>query len=297
MASGLLSVPLKANGAASPVLGYQHGTTFKDAEAPSNHAVGWEPSVVMASLGYIVVAPDYVGYGASRGAQHPYLLAAPSASAVLDLLTAARTWRQRNQVADNGQLFLAGYSEGGYVTLAAHRAMQAGNSAHLANLVATVPGAGPYHVGVTMDELLRRVKDEHPILGALLSPGLLKNLGSTVRDEVRRLLVRLVVPDDADVTIQTNFVDNYLADDEAAIEQQSNVHDWTPAAPVALFHGPGDQTVPYASSARTLQTMQARAAPGVSLADCTATPNDHLPCVLPYWAFLFERLAPLARNL
>lgn len=88
-ASGLVSVPLNAPGAPSPVLAYQHATLFKDARAPSNHAVAAEAVVVMASLGYIVVAADYVGYGASRGAPHPYLLAEPSAAAVLDLLTAA----------------------------------------------------------------------------------------------------------------------------------------------------------------------------------------------------------------
>lgn len=113
-ASGLISVPVKGVGARSPVISYQHGTIFKDAEAPSNHAVAGEVAVVLASLGYIVVAPDYVGYGASRGAEHPYLLAAPSAAAVLDLLSAAKSWRRSQGLVDNGQLFLAGYSEGGY---------------------------------------------------------------------------------------------------------------------------------------------------------------------------------------
>ena len=37
---------------------------------------------------------------------------------VVDLLTAAATWREINGVADNGQLMLVGYSEGGYATLA-----------------------------------------------------------------------------------------------------------------------------------------------------------------------------------
>ena len=308
-ASGLVSVPVKAAGARSPVLSYQHGTIFKDAEAPSNHAVAGEVPVILASLGYIVVAPDYVGYGVSRGAEHPYLLAAPSAAAVLDLLTAAKSWRRSQGIADNGQLFLAGYSEGGYVTMAAHRAMQAGTSSgtsggtsgspspHLASLVAAVPGAGPYHLGVTMDELLRRVKDDYPVLGALISPGLLKNLGSTVRKEVRRLLLRGIVPDDADVSFQSTFLDTYMADDEAAMERQSNVHDWRPDAPVALFHGRADQTVPYASATRTVQAMQARAAPQVSLTDCAAVPADHLPCVVPYWAFTLARLSAWARDL
>lgn len=94
-ASGLVSVPVKALGAKSPVLGYQHGTIFTSAEAPSNNAVGSEVAVVMASLGYIVVAPDYVGYGVSKGVAHPYLLSGPTAAATLDMLTAARTGAAR----------------------------------------------------------------------------------------------------------------------------------------------------------------------------------------------------------
>ena len=52
-ASGLVSVPVKTAGATSPVLSYQHGTIFRDAEAPSNNAVASEVVVAMASLGYM----------------------------------------------------------------------------------------------------------------------------------------------------------------------------------------------------------------------------------------------------
>ncbi|HMA09403.1 MAG TPA: lipase family protein, partial [Ramlibacter sp.] len=174
LASGLVSVPVKAQGAASPVLSYQHGTMFQNAEAPSNHAVSSEISVILASLGYIVVAPDFVGYGASAGTPHPYLLAAPSAAVTVDFLTAASTWRRKARVSDNAQLFMTGYSEGAYVTMAAHRAMQASGNGNLAPLRVVVTGAGPYNVQVTFDALLDRVRQESPLLGALINPGFLR---------------------------------------------------------------------------------------------------------------------------
>lgn len=295
-ASGLLSVPHKPAGARSPLIGYQHGTIFSDAEAPSQHAQGDEAAVVIASLGYIVVAADYVGFGDSKGAEHPYLLARPSAAAVLDLLTAARRWLQQNQVVDNGQLYLVGYSEGGYVTMAAHRALQDAASAELPRLVMSIAGGGPYNVQRTLDELLRRVRGDYPLLGALISPGLLKNLGSTLRDAVRKALLRQLIPADADVSYQTDVIDNYLADDSAAIERDSNVHDWRPAAPLAIFHGRDDQTVPYASATSTLQAMLARSAPQVSLSDCGAVPAGHRECVVPYWTFMLNQLATTARD-
>lgn len=297
-ASALVSVPAKAAGAKSPVMSYQHGTLFRDAEAPSNHAVASEPAVIMASLGYIVVAADYVGYGASKGAPHPYLLSAPSAAAVLDLLTAAKYWRQKNKVTDNKQLYLVGYSEGGYVTMAAHRALQAGTHAQKGQLVAVVPGAGPYQLEATLDALLHLVREDNPLIAALLNPGLLKNLGGAVRREVRDQLLKKALPNDSDIVFDPTFIDNYLADDSGAIERMSNVHNWKPELPVRLFHGRDDRTVPYASSTVTLAAMLARGAGDkVSLTDCTAVPAGHLECVVPYWGFMLGQLAPTARDL
>lgn len=295
-ASALIGVPQKSG--ASPVMAYQHGTTTRDAEAPSNHAVAAEPAVVMAAHGYIVLAADYVGYGASKGAPHPYLLAAPSAAAVVDLLTAARYWRQVEQVAGNGQLFLAGYSEGAYATMAAQRALQQGASAHRAELVAVAPGAGPYNVVLTMNALLDEVRSQNAVLGALINPGFLRYLSGGARDEVRNQLLRELLGSDADVQFQTDFLDKFLADDSAGLAQVSNVHDWLPQTAIHLFHGRGDQTVPYANASAALQAMQARGAGNlVSVSDCSANPSGHLDCVRPWWGFTLQRFATVARDL
>ena len=297
-ASGLVSVPQKAPGAKSPVLSYQHGTLFRDAEAPSNNAVASEVAVVLASLGYIVLAPDYVGFGASKGTPHPYLLAAPSAAATVDFLTAARTWRGQANVADNGQLFLTGYSEGGYVTMAAHRALQTSGSSHLQQLRMVVPGAGPYNVQATMDSLVDLVRDEQPVIGALINPGFLRYLGGSVQREVRRLLLRALMPGDADVVYDARFIDRFLDDDVPYIAEFSSVHDWKPNLPVRLYHGQDDRTVPYASSASTLQAMQQRGAGDlVSLTDCRAQPAGHMQCVPPFITFMLGQLAPVAQDL
>jgi pimeloyl-ACP methyl ester carboxylesterase len=298
LASGLVSVPVKPQGAASPVLSYQHGTMFQNAEAPSNHAVPSEISVILASLGYIVVAPDFVGYGTSVGTPHPYLLAAPSAAVTVDFLTAAGTWRQKAGVSDNAQLFMIGYSEGAYVTMAAHRAMQAGKAANLAPLRVVVTGAGPYNVQVTFDALLARVRQEFPLLGALINPGFLRFLGPSIRAQVRDQLLKLLLPSDTDVVFDVRSIDYYLADDVQALAQLSNVHDWKPSLPVRLFHGRDDQTVPYASSLSTLQAMQKNGAGAlVSLTDCPVVPAGHIACVPSFLSFTLDQLAPVARDL
>jgi pimeloyl-ACP methyl ester carboxylesterase len=297
LASGLLAVPKKAIGAPSPVISYQHATIFRDAEAPSNNPTAGEPSVVMASMGYIVVAADYVGYGVSKGAPHPYLLSAPTAAAVVDLLHAARTHAGRNGLMPNGQLFLVGYSEGGYATAAAHRALQEAGGDIAGALVGSAPGGGPLDVGATLDELLRRVRHENALLGFLVDPDLLQNLGASLRRQVRDELLKKLLPGDTDVVFQTTFIDNFLANDRAAINRDSDVHDWRPAAPVRLFHGRDDQTVPFVASEHARQAMQDRGAPDVLLEECTAVPAGHLQCVPQYWQYMLSQLALVVRDL
>lgn len=297
-ASGLLSVPIKPAGARNPLLSYQHALKFNDAEAPSNNAVASEAAVALASLGYIVAAADYVGYGVSKGKPHPYLLAAPSAAATIDFLTASQTWRQNNNLHDNGQLFLAGYSEGGYVTMATHRALQNENSPHLASMRLQIPGAGPYDVQTTLDVLLEQIRKDQPILGALLNPGFLRNLDADVRKEILRLLRIVLLPRDNDVKFDTRVLDFYLADDRKALADFSSVHNWKPELPVKLFHGKDDETVPYANAVNTIQTMQSLGAGSqVSLVDCSAKPSSHIGCVPDYLTYLVQQLGQVAKDL
>jgi pimeloyl-ACP methyl ester carboxylesterase len=296
--SALMVLPQKPTGSTSPVLSYQHATIKRDIEAPSNMKDIASPEVILASQGYLVVSADYVGYGVSKGSPHPYLLATPSAAVVVDMLTAASYWRQLQKVPDNQQLFLTGYSEGGYVTLATQRELQAGNSTHRANLVSVAAGAGPYDVNLTFEELLKLVRNENPLLGALLQPGLLKNLSDTDRKKVSQAILTKLLGEQADVRFMSTALDNYFADNRAAIATQSSVNDWLPERPVLLFHGRDDKTVSYLNASSTLQTMQARGAGSlVTLTDCSAQPSDHLDCVRPYWQWMLENFGKVAKDL
>ena len=297
-ASGLVSVPVKAAGARSPVLSYQHASTFRNNQAPSIKVEAVEPPLVLASLGYIVVSPDYVGFGASYGVEHPYLTSSPSSRAVIDMLSAAQTWRRQAGVVDNGQLFLAGYSEGGYATMAAHRAIHQQGGELKTQLQAAVPGAGPYDVQETLDEQLDRVRKLFPPLALLIDPDHLSDASESVRNKVRRLLLRQMVPEDGDVRYQTLFMDRFLADDKAGIAAEHSVHlGWAPSVPVYLFHGRGDLTVPYSAAESARDTLRAAGATDVTLTDCTTPKFGHLDCVPEYFRFAVDRMGRLAKDL
>lgn len=150
-ATGALMLPTGAAPACSgarPIVLYAHGTTtnknynLADIANPANQE-GALIAAMFAAQGYIVVAPNYAGYDASTLTYHPYLNADQQSGEMLDALAAARsalpTSLTRNTT-DSGALFVTGYSQGGYVALAAARALQASGKPP----VAIAGGSGPY---------------------------------------------------------------------------------------------------------------------------------------------------------
>ena len=142
-----------------------------------------------------------------------------------------------------------------------------------------------------MDAQLARVRDENPVIGWMLNPGTLSKLGATVRAEVRRLLLRLLIPKEADVNYDARFLDDYLADDQEALYERSSVHwGWTPSTPVHLFHGRDDSTVPFVTSESAYDTLRTReGAARVTLRECVDTqPSEHTACVPEYFGYVLQ---------
>ena len=156
-ASGVVAVPQK-NNLPSPLLSYQHGTIFLDCDAPSVLCQDKQYNeryfaIYYASQGYIVVAGDYLGYGDTNNTNHPYHHSDTLASATIDLLAAAKKYLLKNIIAFNNQLFLAGYSEGGYATLETQRTLEESYQSEF-SVTASAPGAGAYDILGTAKDLL-----------------------------------------------------------------------------------------------------------------------------------------------
>lgn len=150
-ASAALMIPTGASPACSgprPILLYAHGTqTDKAANLADitdpNNSEGALIAAMFAAQGYIVIAPNYVGYDTSDGSFHPYLNADAQSKDMIDALVAARKALGKvlaSTTTDNGQLFVSGYSQGGYVAMATHKALQAAGQA----VTASAPMSGPY---------------------------------------------------------------------------------------------------------------------------------------------------------
>lgn len=165
--SGLAWVPFTWRwGTRFPVISLQHGTQVYEQCAPSRFnanplAVLTSPDLtgalqnyvecivggLMASAGYIVVMPDYQGFGDTAAVDHPYVHLSLGES-VRDLVV----WAQSHSLGPRGAranelLYLTGYSEGGYTTMAG--AIMLGSA-----VTKVVPCDGAYDLSGTMLEMM-----------------------------------------------------------------------------------------------------------------------------------------------
>lgn len=149
-ASGVMLVPTGSGtvcSAATPLLAYAKGTDVQKPRTLANPQDGetFLLAAMYAAQGYTVVATDYLGFAKSEYGYHPYLHADSEASVVIDAIRAARNAAPAVGANLSGKVMLAGYSQGGHASMAAHRAAERDLSGEI-NVVAGAHLAGPYNL-------------------------------------------------------------------------------------------------------------------------------------------------------
>ncbi len=147
-----------------PIVSVNHGTELLKSIAPS----GWKdapwskwkdyPEMLIADImaiyyGWAIIMPDYQGMGEDITENHPYCVRERLANSTADMMQAAMEYFgcSRNAYVDwNGQAFLYGYSEGGFVTMAAARELEERN----VKLSGVVCMDGPYDLSGTMLDVM-----------------------------------------------------------------------------------------------------------------------------------------------
>jgi pimeloyl-ACP methyl ester carboxylesterase len=155
-ASAGVTLPTDCTGPV-PLVAFHHGTWTMTTLSMSDPTRA-EPQMLMAQFaahGYAVVAPDHLGYvkSASFG-YHPYMHATNSGNVSMDAVRAVRSCLPGTAL--NGQLFLTGTSEGGFITMATQREMERQAPAEF-DITATVATTGPYALA---DATMSMLKDQ-----------------------------------------------------------------------------------------------------------------------------------------
>lgn len=295
-ASGAVAVPKEMDGPA-PLLSFQHGTVSARHRAPSQEGFSLV-SMGLAGSGYVTALPDYVGLGISD-TYHPYVHARSLGATVVDFLRATRTLCERLGVALNEQLFLVGYSEGGYATMAAHREIEQHHADEF-TVTASAPMAGPYNLSEVM---VAQILDtgEYPSPGylpyTLISYDRVYDLFSDWRDVFKEPYASRV-EDYFDGIKAFQFINaqlpavplKMLSDEFVAAFQEAqhplrraleenDIHNWAPEAPMRLFHCIGDDQVSFRNAEVALKAFRAHGAHHVELAALDF--GDHESCAPP----------------
>jgi len=280
-ASGALLIPDVQT--ATSLLSLQHGTIQNDSEAPSRYGSSSEAYTfgsVFASQGYIIAAPDYIGYGASNTVPHPYEHNKSLATASLDMLRATRDFLADQKVNWDKRLYVAGYSEGGYATLALQKKLEEETGSEF-NLVASSCGAGAYDKSSFMREIISKPTSgvdyiNRLYLRVLLTYDRIYGLNRPASYYFKEPYASRVAVSGANTSINVSmnqaFTDSFKqaitngTDKEfIAAVQDNDIYDWKPRTSTRLYHGDADDTVFYLNSKNAYEAMQKRGATAVQL--------------------------------
>ncbi len=266
IASGMVAFPDSVN-KAFPIVSFQHGTQIRRASAPSMNGLN-TLSQVMVAGGYIYLEPDYLGLGVSE-IFHPYHLKDVTASTVIDMLRAAKQFfDQYSNLQYNDQLFLAGYSEGGYATMAAVKEIEDNLSSEF-EITMSFPLAGAYDLsGVMVDLML----SEEPYADPFYLPFFvlsyiekyeLGNLSDFFLEEYATIFpdlfsgeysggyINSFLPDIPIHVMKPEVIEEFSNNPSYPFRvalQENNLYDWVPQSPMYLFHGIIDERVPHENS-------------------------------------------------
>lgn len=139
VASGLVAVPDGATGEL-PLVSYQHGTVYGKQEVPSFPDQSPETQLMIAQFagqGYALIGADYFGLGTSTDPEG-YMVKASHQQVTQDMLTAGRSVLSELGI-QTEDLFLAGWSQGGFVTLALLERLEAQGEPVRAAATASAP--------------------------------------------------------------------------------------------------------------------------------------------------------------
>ncbi|WP_457622698.1 alpha/beta hydrolase family protein [Persephonella sp.] len=318
-ASGLLVIPdvnsldpSVRNLYSFPIVSDQHGTIFLDSDAPTNAfasdlqalATGNTPtsqtfSIVLpytGLLGFATVMPDYIGYGESKDYYHTYMLEQSLANSVIDLIRAVLDYCEENGYPVKREVYLAGYSEGGYATMAAAKKIQT-YYRHF-DLKGVVPMAGVYNLEkmgaaiVTAPEMIFPPFPAYVVyayskaydyinLSELIQDVFINQLdsyfdktkdGNTIYGLMFYAVGKTPGVDTFEVTdfFKAEAVNDFLTNDNNPFKvafRENNVDDWVPGMKMLFIHCAGDNLLPQSLAYETYEKFVQAGAPDVEFID------------------------------
>ena len=311
-ASGLVAFPNTDQG--MPILNFNHGTTSLHADAPTEDLIQYSFFSNAASAGYIFVIPDYLGFGISDNIVHPYYRSDITGQTIVDMIKATKELAAIEGYNFNGDVFLSGYSEGGFATMSAHYNMEKNNYSGL-NLVASAPASGGYDITGMLDYFISKETYHVPYYIAYVAMGYKTSydwslpLSSIFNEPYASIIpeyfngkysgyeINSVLSDDMSELLTSNFINNIYTDADLKIIvdafEENNLDQWVPKNKMIMYHGTDDITVPYQNSVDTYNSFISLGADKNIVEFIDLIGENHSSGSLPYVVSLFDEFEKL----
>lgn len=271
VASGVLLIP--DFNAEFPVLSFQHGTIYDPSEAPSlMNSPYTDLGAFFAAAGFITILPDYLGYGASSHIAHPYQHRETLATATRDMIRASYEYfKVKNLRGPSKNLFLTGYSQGGYATMATLKMMQEKHAAEFSVTAATV-GGGPYNKTASVHHLMS-LDEEHDDINTYLwvldsynriYPELNRANGFYYNEPYAGIISQYGIfaqveknPSLLFTPAFRNGILNQTDMEWLSVLSDNDIYSWKTDLPLQIYHGTDDLLVPFLNAQSTFDAMTA----------------------------------------
>ena len=275
--SGLLCVP-SSEGGTFPMISFQNGTNTSHAQAPTQDlsSIFFQALHGSASMCFVVLIPDYIGFGKSSDILHPYLHKESTVHTVENLVVAATEMMDAELIKTkwNSNLYLMGYSQGGWSTMCTHKDIEESTQLNF-EVTASACGAGPYDLSVVQDFMFQNITYPQPVymtytaisyseLGLISNPlsdyfnePYASSLPSLFQGQFTNEEINQQLNDTVAVLVNELFLNgidddpNYQGFRDAMTN--NSVYGWSVNQPIRIYHGNADTFVPDSTSKQVYQ--------------------------------------------
>lgn len=309
-ATGLVAVPDIA-GTSLPMVSYQHGTVYGKQEVPSFPDQSPETQLMIAQFagqGYIVIGADYFGMGSSKEPEG-YMVKASHQQATYDMLLASRAVLDHMKLA-SGKLFIGGWSQGGFVTMAFLEKLESAG----VKVAGAATASAPVDIFVALNGFLdfpRKIDATWVNSLFILSsfafenyygvPGLARSLfNDDYYDLARKVYERepfnaADVPSDLHKLIRADYFDAqyFAASAYGRLVAQTTAYRWIVKSPVRNYYGEADEVITPGLGQLAMTYQRAIGSGNTQVEAVSTGPTSHrgtYATAVPQWKAWFDGL-------
>ncbi len=267
VASGMVAIPA-TSGVQFPIISFQNGTNTLHSMAPSVNTDDqlYQMLEFVASTGFIISLPDYLGFGASDQMFHPYLDKESTVQTVIDMLRAVKELLNNYLYVDmSNDLYITGYSQGGWATMQLQKAIETEYSSEF-NLKASACAAGPYDLNFINSYVLNQTTYPMPyflgyVFNSYINLGYITNPASDVFNSPYDNVITNYYDgthsgDEINAQLTTSVANLFTADYRSnattdakfasiiSSMSENSISAWNTTTPTMLLHGTADDFVP-----------------------------------------------------